>query len=94
MSENQFISVELVCNSYRIAHSWVEELADQGLIQIHTVETQGHCVELDHLATLERMINLNQDLGVNVAGIEVIMNLLNRIEQLEKELTDRSVLLG
>lgn len=37
------------------------------------------------LELLQRIISLHQELGVNLAGIEVILNMRRRIEQMETE---------
>lgn len=38
------------------------------------------------IARLEQILRLRDDLGVNLAGIEVILNLLDRLEELQQEL--------
>ncbi|MES2629381.1 MAG: chaperone modulator CbpM [Bacteroidota bacterium] len=38
------------------------------------------------MGTVERMVNLHHELGVNSEGIDVIFNLLDRVERLQDEL--------
>ena len=37
---------------------------------------------------LQRIIRLHQDLGINLAGIEVILNMRRRMEDMEREFND------
>ncbi|MCL2474593.1 MAG: helix-turn-helix transcriptional regulator [Chloroflexi bacterium] len=39
----------------------------------------------DDIERLRRAIRLSDELGINMAGVEVIFNLLNRIEELQKD---------
>ncbi len=85
MSRKHYIEVEIICKNYHVDPDWLEELFENDLIEIVT-QDQCPSIHEEQLAGLERMINLNQDLGVNIPGIEVILNLLKRIEKLEKQL--------
>jgi MerR family transcriptional regulator/heat shock protein HspR len=42
--------------------------------------TQG---DLEHLETI---LNLTRDLGVNLAGVEIILNMRKRMEEMQKEM--------
>lgn len=47
-------------------------------------------VDIDRLQQIQR---LTQDMGVNLAGVEVILGLLERIEKLQQESEERMMLL-
>ncbi len=40
----------------------------------------------DDLERLETILNLTRDLGVNLAGIEIILNMRQRMKQMEQEM--------
>jgi len=40
------------------------------------------------IETLRKIVRLTEDLGVNLAGVEVILNMSRRIESLQEELTN------
>ncbi|HEY3379982.1 MAG TPA: chaperone modulator CbpM [Armatimonadota bacterium] len=57
----------------------------QGLIR---PQRRGH-IRMFSTADIERLrqiLRLKDDLGVNIAGIEVILNLLDRIDELQQEM--------
>ena len=72
---------------------WVE-LADLGLhpdlvrqlAELGIVEVRQDRMPVQHLLRLQRLMRLRQNLGVNLPGAAVILDLLERIEQLEDEL--------
>jgi MerR family transcriptional regulator/heat shock protein HspR len=55
---------------------------------INTLELAGQERQYDraNLALLRRARRLYQDLGVNLEGVEIIMQLISRIERLQQEL--------
>ena len=57
-----------------------------GLIQCETLvesQVQHRCYTLDTLDRLRRIKWLTTDLGVNLAGVEVILQLLDRLEEIQ-----------
>ena len=42
----------------------------------------------DDLQQLEVILSLTRDLGVNLAGVEVVLNMRQRIEQIEREVSE------
>jgi chaperone modulatory protein CbpM len=68
--------------------SLVVRLAQQGLIETVEDETDEPRVPRRVVIKLRRMQRLRRDLGVNFAGAAVILDLVGRIEQLNRELAD------
>jgi hypothetical protein len=56
-----------------------------GLVEIHLVQ-QDKCIHQDELGELEKMIRLYTELNINLEGIDVILNLLEKERQLRAEL--------
>lgn len=83
--EAGLIIIEEYCENSRIESSFITLLANEGLIDIETIDDRAYIYE-SQLAELDRFANLYYDLSVNVEGIDIIHNLLQRIEDMEKEL--------
>lgn len=84
------MNTELIIISEYVSHthietSFIETLYDNGLIHIYKVENERflHC---DELAAVERYARLHYDLAINMEGIDVIHNLLERIDGLNEEI--------
>jgi DNA-binding transcriptional MerR regulator len=57
-----------------------------GLGLLEPLEPDGREFGADTAARLRRMLRLRRDLGVNLTGAAVIVDLLQRLERLESEL--------
>ena len=79
------ILIQKICMQYETEPSFVETLEKIGLIQIKVIE-QDMFINRDNLNDLEKMIRLHQELNVNIEGIDIIFNMLQREKQLNKQL--------
>ncbi len=57
----------------------------EGLLRPSRSEGNTRCYTDEDLKRLELILNLTRDLGVNLAGVEVVINMRNKIEQIEEE---------
>jgi hypothetical protein len=57
-----------------------------GLIEISLFDNQP-AIALERIADVEKIIRLYHDLEVNMEGIDVVMNLLQKISDLQFELS-------
>ena len=85
MTKNTLILLWEYSAKLGVDTSFILTLEEHGLIRTVTVEQQIY-VELAQLPRLEKFTRLSEDLGINIAGIEAINNLLDRIENLQHEL--------
>ena len=85
MNERRILYSECL-EIYKIERSFVEELNQSGLVRLVT-EQEREFVECDELEYLEQFIRWNRDLDINVAGIEALHHLLQRMNSLQDELT-------
>lgn len=81
----QFISVTTLCTQYGVEDSFIASLNQMGLIKIEIVE-QSECIHLDRIGHLEKIVRLHRDLNVNIEGIDVVLNLLEKEKELRREL--------
>jgi len=85
MAKQELIRIETLCSHYEIEVSFVDSLYSLGLIEIHTVE-QIRFIPEEKVADLEKMIRIHQDLEVNPEGIDIIFNLLRKVDDLRNQL--------
>jgi chaperone modulatory protein CbpM len=80
------LALEIVAASCDTKRSVIERLVYHGLIE--TLESEAGEPRLPRRAVMQlhRMQRLRRDLGVNFAGAAVILDLVGRLEQLNREL--------
>jgi hypothetical protein len=83
------LSFEAVAQTVGTRRSLVVRLAQQGLIETVEDDSEEPRVPRRVVIRLRRMQRLRRDLGVNFAGAAVILDLVKRIEQLNRELAER-----
>lgn len=84
MQTEYLITAKDFCEGHHIELSFIQLLEQYGLLKINIVEEQLY-IPYDELPSLEKMIRLHFDLGINLEGIEAIIHLLQRIENLQQE---------
>ncbi|TYP96473.1 MerR-like DNA binding protein [Tenacibaculum adriaticum] len=85
MTNKNLISIKNLCSHYEIEFSFVDALNKIGLIQIEIIE-QNHFIHQDQIGDFEKMIRLHTELNVNLEGIDVVFNLLEKEKELRNEL--------
>jgi hypothetical protein len=86
------MEAELIIIEEYIQHSDIEPqfitlLEENGLIHVHEVGTERF-LEPAELGVLERYARMYYDLSINIEGIDAIRHLLDRIDALQKEMTE------
>jgi chaperone modulatory protein CbpM len=82
------LTCDVVATIVGTKRSLVVRLVQQGLIETVDTETDEPLVPRRAVVRLRRMQRLRRDLGVNFAGAAVILDLVGRIEQLNRELAE------
>ncbi len=86
MDNENMISVVEFCECHHIEMSFIDSLEETGLIEIETVEETPYIQE-SHLYDLERIVRLYYDLDINPEGIDAVINLLKRMDEMQHEIT-------
>lgn len=73
-----------ICQSNRVERTFIQELHQSGLIEI-IIESEIEYIEEEQIAQLEKLTTLHYELEVNIQGLEVIQNLLQKIGDLQDE---------
>ena len=82
------LSCEVVAETLGARRSLVVRLAQQGLIETLDSGADEPLLPRRALVQLRRMQRLRRDLGVNFTGASIILELVGRIEQLNRELAE------
>jgi len=86
MQTEDMIVLDEFCAGHQLEISFIRSLEEHGLIEIVMVnETQY--VPHNELPKLEQIVRLHQELNINPEGIDVVNNLLQRIENMQNEIT-------
>jgi len=74
-----------ICTYHEVEYTFISSLGEAGLVELKVVNHTTYIAESE-LQKLEKMIRLYHDLEINIAGIEAITHLLERVEQLQEEM--------
>jgi hypothetical protein len=85
MNTENLILLQTVCSHYQVELSFFTHLSEIGLIEIEIVE-QSPYIRENQIKDIERIIRIHHELEVNPEGIDVVFNLLQKIDRLEKDL--------
>ncbi len=91
MDTQELIIVEVFCQEYQVEVNLIHDLGEFGLIEIVIYQEHKHLIK-SQLATIEKIIRLHNELNINKEGIEVVLDLLDKVNQLTtdvKHLKDR-----
>lgn len=85
MATRHLITITDFCGFHQIDHTFIASLHEAGLVKVTTVDQQAFIPQTE-LQKLERMIRLHHELEINVAGIEAISHLLEKVESLNEDI--------
>ncbi len=85
MTTETYIPIDTLCTYYKVERSFFQGLNENGLIEITTIE-KSPCIHQKQVKSLESIVRLHQDLHINFEGIDTVLNLLDKIHELENKL--------
>jgi MerR family transcriptional regulator/heat shock protein HspR len=83
-----YYHISSVAEMYGIHPQTLRLYEREGLLAPSRSEGNTRLYSADDLKRLEIILNLIRDLGVNLAGVEVILNMRVKIERIEAEVTE------
>jgi chaperone modulatory protein CbpM len=84
MKTVNLITASDFCSYHNIEYTFIKSLQEAGLVEI-TVINETTFIPKTELPKLEKLINLHE-LDINVAGIEAITYLLDRVERMQEDM--------
>ena len=78
--------ISSVAETYGIHPQTLRLYEREGLLKPSRSEGNTRLYTEEDLERLELILNLTRDLGVNLAGVEVVLNMRRRMEEMQREL--------
>jgi hypothetical protein len=85
MDVKDLISVMQLCEHYNVEISFFDQLDEVGLINVTNIKQKLY-IHQEAISDLEKMIRMHQELNVNIEGIDVAFNLLQKMNNLQTQL--------
>jgi hypothetical protein len=86
MNKTHLIPANEFCSSHKIEISFIESLREAGLIEVTTI-AETEYIKGDQLTELEKIVHLYYELDINLEGIDTVFHLLQRINNMQEEIT-------
>jgi hypothetical protein len=84
MKSDKLVLVATICDHYSLELPFFDQLDHHGMVEIVQVGQDPYIKE-NQLSILEKVIRIHHDLQVNLDGVAVILDLVDRIELLQQE---------
>ena len=85
MNTDELIAIDLFCKHSDVEVQFVEAMQERGLIRIAVVEERRY-ISVEHLPRLEKLARMHYDLDIDLAGIEALSHMLERMQDLQKQI--------
>jgi MerR family transcriptional regulator/heat shock protein HspR len=83
-----YYMISVVAQKYNIHPQTLRLYEREGLLKPSRTEGNTRLYSEDDLRQLEVILNLTRDLGVNLAGVEIIQNMRRKMEQMQSEMNE------
>ena len=84
-ARGKYYMISVVAKSYGIHPQTLRLYEREGLLKPSRTEGNTRLYSEDDLRQLEVILNLTRDLGVNLAGVEIVLNMRRKMEQMQGE---------
>ncbi len=84
LDEQSRVSIDDLCNACQVESSWVFELVEEGVIEEATIFKEVYFFTGNDLSRIRIVKNLQNDLGVNIAGAALALELMDELDKLRK----------
>jgi hypothetical protein len=85
--QGTLFAISEYCVVHNIDPSFINSLEDEGLIRI-TFSNEEKFIEEEQLHELETFTRWHHDLGINIEGIDALHNLLQRLREVQDEISE------
>jgi len=83
-----YFMISIVAQRYNIHPQTLRLYEREGLLKPSRTEGNTRLYSEDDLEQLETILALTRDLGVNLAGVEIILNMRGKMEQMQGEVNE------
>ena len=88
--QTDLININDYCRICHIEPSFIYQLEQDGLIEIRTINGVKYFLS-SQLYDIERYTRLYYDLSINIEGIDAILHLLQRINNMQQEIKELKI---
>jgi MerR family transcriptional regulator/heat shock protein HspR len=81
----KYYMISVVAKNYGIHPQTLRLYEREGLLKPSRTEGNTRLYSEEDLTQLEVILNLTRDLGVNLAGVEIVLNMRRKLEQMQTE---------
>ena len=81
----RFYMISVVSKAYGIHPQTLRLYEREGLLKPSRTDGNTRLYSEEDLRQLEVILNLTRDLGVNLAGVEIVLNMRHKMEQMQQE---------
>ena len=83
--KGKYYMISVVAKNYGIHPQTLRLYEREGLLKPSRTEGNTRLYSEEDLTQLEVILNLTRDLGVNLAGVEIVLNMRRKLEQMQSE---------
>jgi MerR family transcriptional regulator/heat shock protein HspR len=83
-----YYMISAVAQKYNIHPQTLRLYEREGLLKPSRTEGNTRLYSEEDLEQLETILSLTRDLGVNLAGVEIILNMRRKMEQMQREVNE------
>jgi MerR family transcriptional regulator/heat shock protein HspR len=83
-----YYMISVVADKYHIHPQTLRLYEREGLLRPSRTEGNTRLYSDEDLERLETILSLTRELGVNLAGVEIILNMREKIEQMQREVNE------
>src|SRR5512147_2279065 len=84
----RYYMISVVSKAYGIHPQTLRLYEREGLLKPSRTDGNTRLYSEEDLRQLEVILNLTRDLGVNLAGVEIVLNMRRRMEQMQQEVNE------
>jgi MerR family transcriptional regulator/heat shock protein HspR len=86
--KGKYYMISVVAQNYGIHPQTLRLYEREGLLKPSRTEGNTRLYSEEDLRQLEVILNLTRDLGVNLAGVEIVLNMRHKMERMQTEMND------
>ena len=87
-SGKSYFMISVVAQKYNIHPQTLRMYEREGLLKPSRTDGNTRLYSEEDLEQLETILSLTRDLGVNLAGVEIILNMRGKIERMQAEVNE------
>jgi MerR family transcriptional regulator/heat shock protein HspR len=87
-SGKSYFMISVVAQKYNIHPQTLRMYEREGLLKPSRTDGNTRLYSEEDLEQLETILSLTRDLGVNLAGVEIILNMRQKIERMQAEVNE------